>query len=238
MNPMLMAVFLGERNKGMNRRNFPATAHNVRVLRFGNKGLLMAQNCRTEKTSKDSTPAISQNSLSSRILQAYFRKRAHSCVVRDRLKDFQIERLRKEKTRVIGTLTVHPSSFQTSPGKDLNNGSSLSWVSHNTSNTGFSKFLQQHASATAVALDFDSMSLPAMSLTISSTLRQACINLEGAFDCVSMAYGTQKLTVSVDVVGVDFKSSWSPSALFTPSLNVERVEVQTTRRRSAIAVFL
>ena len=74
---------------------------------------------------------------------------------------------------------MHPPSFQTSPGKDLSNGSSLSWVPHNTSNTGSSKLLRQHASATAVALVFDSMSLPAMSLTISSTLRQGCIGPRG-----------------------------------------------------------
>ena len=219
MNPMLMAVFLGERNKGMNRRNFPATAPNVRVLRFGNKGSVMAQNCRTEKTSKDRTCAISPSSVSSRILRAYFRKRAHSSVVGDRLKDFQIKQLREEKRRVVGTLTVHSPSFQTSPGKDLSNGSSLSWVSHNTSNTGSSKLLRQHASATAAASVVDPTSSSAMSLTISSTLRQACIDLEGAFDCASMAYGKQKLTVSADVVGVGLKSSWSPRALFTPSLN-------------------
>ena len=66
-------------------------------------------------------------------------------------------------------------SLQISPGKDLNNGSRNCWVSHNASNTGPSKLLQQHARATAVACPSSATSSQAMSLTISSKWRQGCI---------------------------------------------------------------
>ena len=83
--------------------------------------------------------------------------------------------------------SVHPPSFQTSGGKDLSNGSIPSWVSHNTSNTGSSKLLQQHASATAAALILDPTSWRTMSLMISSTLRQACIRSRRSVSRASMA---------------------------------------------------
>ena len=75
---------------------------------------------------------------------------------------------------VVGALTMPPPS-QTSLGKDLSNGDRKLWVSHNTSNTGSSKLLRQHANATAAALAVDVTSSQAISLMISSTLRQACI---------------------------------------------------------------
>ena len=103
------------------------------------------------------------------------------------MKDFRIKELREKEVCVIGALTVYPPSFQTSAGKDLSNGSSPSWVSHNTSNTGSSKFLQQHASATAVALALDLTSWWTMSLMISSTLRQACIGSRRSVSCASTA---------------------------------------------------
>ena len=172
-----MAVVLGKRNKGMNGTKSSVTSGNLRVFRFGNKGpLVVMQSCRTESTSEDKLflgPYLS----SSRILRAYFRKRAHSSVVGNLLKDFKTKRFEQCKTRVVDVLTVHLPPFQTSPGKDLSNGSSRPWVSHNVSNTGSSKLLQQHVSATAVALAFDATSSQAISLTISSTLRQACIGL-------------------------------------------------------------
>ena len=89
-------------------------------------------------------------------------------------------------------------------------GSSLSWVSHNTSNTDFSKLRRQHASATAAVLDFDTTSSPAISLMISSTLRQACIGPGG---CVLLCRRDAKTKNSRSVptlLGVSFKSSWSP----------------------------
>ena len=71
---------------------------------------------------------------------------------------------------------VPPSSFQTSRGKHLSSGVSWYCVSHNASNTGSSKLLQQHANATAVALASDTTSSHARSLRISSTSRQGwCI---------------------------------------------------------------
>ena len=70
---------------------------------------------------------------------------------------------------------MHPPSFQTSPGKDLNNGSSNPWVCHNTSNTGSSRLLQQHAREASVALPPDATSSRAISLSTSSTQRQGCI---------------------------------------------------------------
>ena len=145
--------------------------HNSRVLRFGNKGSLVARCCKTESTSGDEMPSL----LSFRILRAYFRKRTHSGVVGNLLKDFQTNQLWEVKMYRVGVLTLHSSSFQTSLGKDLSNGRSCSWVSHSVSDTGSSKLLRQRANATAVALALDAASSEAMSLTISSTLRQACI---------------------------------------------------------------
>ena len=78
---------------------------------------------------------------------------------------------------IVGELTML-SSFspsQISGGKHLSSGASSFWVSHNTSNTGFSKLLQQHANATAVAFASDATSSHAKSRRISSTLRQGCI---------------------------------------------------------------
>ena len=88
LNVMFMVVVLGERNRGIKEMDFPATKDSSRVFRFGNKGSLMAQSCRTEKTSKDRMFKV-QSPLSSRILRAYFRKRTHSSVVGDLLKDFK-----------------------------------------------------------------------------------------------------------------------------------------------------
>ena len=79
---------------------------------------------------------------------------------------------------LIGVLTsFHSSGLKTSSGKDLNSGSSRVCDPHNASNTGSSNPLLQHASAAAVAPAFDATSSWAMSLTISSTLRQGCIGL-------------------------------------------------------------
>jgi hypothetical protein len=80
--------------------------------------------------------------------------------------------------RVVGTLTLHLSPSQTSPGKDLSNGSSRACVSHNASNTGSSKLLQQHAKASVVARSPDATSSQTISLRISSTLRHGCIELK------------------------------------------------------------
>ena len=79
-------------------------------------------------------------------------------------------------------LTVHSSSFQTSPGRDLSNTSSPCCSAHNTSNTGSSKLLQQHANETAIPFASDATSSHARSLRISSTLRHGCIlGLKDAF---------------------------------------------------------
>ena len=87
-------------------------------------------------------------------------------------------------------------------------GSSLSWVSRNTSNTGSSKLRRQHANATAAVLDFDTTSSPAISLMISSTLRQTCTGPGG---CVLLCRRDAKNSRSVPtLLGVGFKSSWSP----------------------------
>lgn len=80
---------------------------------------------------------------------------------------------------VVSALTIHLSSTQTPPGKGLSNGGSSFWVSHNMSNTGSSKFLQQRASATAVVLAPDATSSPVTSLSILSTLKHVCIGTGG-----------------------------------------------------------
>jgi len=128
-----------------------------------------------ERVSKDRVSGA-QHPVSPRIFRAYFRKRAHSVVVGSLLKVFRIKSLKKErKGRVGGTLTMHPSSTQTSPGKDLSNGCSRFCSAHNASNAGSSKLLQQQAKATAVPFPPDPTSSQAMRLKISSTLRQGCI---------------------------------------------------------------
>ena len=81
---------------------------------------------------------------------------------------------------VVCALILHPLSFRTSPGKDLNNVRSLSCVVHDESNTGSSKLLQQHVRLMAVAFPPDITSSWAMSLTMS---------LEGTLGCVSMVHG-------------------------------------------------
>jgi hypothetical protein len=86
-NSMLMAVVLGERNKWMNGMNSPVVAHNLRDFRFGNKGLFTARDCKTAKTSGDEEFGL-PGSPNLRIFRAYFRKRAHSSVVGNRLKDY------------------------------------------------------------------------------------------------------------------------------------------------------
>ena len=176
---MLMAVVVGERSEGMNGINLGMVDHDSRYFRFGSNGSPIAEDSRTAKTSEDKDRLAS--SLIIRILRAYFRNRAHSSVVGSLLKDFRSRWLRKRKTRVIGALTVYLPSFQTSPGKDLSNRSTLSWVSHNTSNAGSSKVLQQQAKATAVAFASDPTSSRTRSLRISSTLRHTCI---GSIECV------------------------------------------------------
>ena len=89
-----------ERNEGMNGMNSPVTSHNWRIFMCGNKGLLMTQSCRTESTSERGRYRMAHSS-SFRILWAYFRKRAHSNVVGNLSKDFQIEQSRK------GVLLAH-----------------------------------------------------------------------------------------------------------------------------------
>ena len=148
--------------------------HQTKLFRFGNKGSSMAQSCMAEKTSGDGG-AEAVGCVNSRILRAYFRKRAHSAVVGSLLKDCKVESSRKEKPYLVGVLTVHPQSLQTSLGRDLSNGANRSCVSHNVSNTGSSKILRQHARSTAASFSPDVISSQAMSLKISSTLRQGCI---------------------------------------------------------------
>ena len=53
VNLISTEVVLGEMNEGMNGMNFPVVVHNLRDLRFGNKGSLMVQNCKTAQTSDD-----------------------------------------------------------------------------------------------------------------------------------------------------------------------------------------
>ena len=87
--------------------------------------------------------------------------RATGCVNRGRITD------------VVGT---HTLGSQTSSGNMQSNGTNpSSWVSHKTSNTGSSRLLQQHAKVRAAFLHPESTSSDAISLTISSTQRQGCI---------------------------------------------------------------
>jgi len=91
----------------------------------------------------------------------------------------QIVEERKLNRHVVGALTLYPPSFQTSPGRDLSNGRSVSCPAHNASNSGSSKLLEQHARLTAVLPPPDATSSRATSLKISSTLRQACVGSGG-----------------------------------------------------------
>ena len=95
----------------------------------------------------------------------------------------------------MSVLTVYSPSPQTSPGKHPNNLDRLSCVAHNVSNTGSSKLLQQHAKQTAVASLSEVTSSQAMNLTISSTLRQWCIEPRGCvWPCIDEAPTTWQLT--------------------------------------------
>lgn len=159
----------------MNEANSSVMLDKWRVFRFGSNGSSVAQSCsRTGNTSRGMWRSPHRSS-SVRILPAYFRKRASSSAVGSRLKDFRIKKSREGKTHVIGTLTMFRPSFQTSLGKDMSSGGSRLCVSHNESNTGSSKLLQQHARATEAAHPFDATSSWAIRLTISSTYRQGCI---------------------------------------------------------------
>ena len=75
----------------------------------------------------------------------------------------------------MNALTLYPPSLQTSPGKHLNSGVNRACVAHNASNAGSSRLLQQHAKETAAAFPPELTSSRAISLRISSTLRQGCI---------------------------------------------------------------
>ena len=173
-NLRAMEVIPGERNKGMNGIRHPSIPIKSRVLRFGSKGSFMVQVCMTESVSGDTESEV-KSCLSSRILRAYFRKRAHSIGVGSLLKDFRIKKLRKEKRHVSCALTLYLPSFQISLRSELSNVNSLSCVPHNVSSTGSSKLLQQHAKLTALPFPLDATSSWPITLTISSTLRQACI---------------------------------------------------------------
>ena len=82
-------LVLGERNKGMNGINHPCISVDVRVFKFGSKCSFMVQSCMTENVSGD-RESLSKKCLSSCILRAYFRKRAHSAVDGSLLKDYRI----------------------------------------------------------------------------------------------------------------------------------------------------
>jgi hypothetical protein len=106
------------------------------------------------------------------------------------------------KNNVVDALTVHPSSCQTSPGNNSSNGSSPSCIAHNASNTGSSNLLRQHASPTAVAFPLDATSSLAMNLTISSTLRQECIE-SGVRVWPSMVHGLNDSSHSIPAVSLE-----------------------------------
>lgn len=165
---------LGETNNRMKGTNSAVVNHNSRAFIFGSKGSSKLERCKTMNTSED-RPSREPASLSFRILRAYSRKRANSGVLGSLLKYFRTTRLREETAYVIGELTVHLPSFQTSPGKVFTNGLSRCWVSHSASNTRSSKLWQQHAKATAAVRPRDATSSRAISLTISSTWRQAYV---------------------------------------------------------------
>ena len=81
----------------------------------------------------------------------------------------------REKRYFVEALTLYPPSFQISLGRDSSNRSKEYSSTHNVSNTGSSKLLQQHARLTADPFPLDATSSWAISLTISSMLRQVCI---------------------------------------------------------------
>lgn len=108
---LILMTVQAERNKGVNGTNRG-------TFIFGNRRALVARSCRTEKTSGDRT-ARGHGSLSHRILRAYPRKRARFNTVGSLLRVFQGKRI------VMDVLTVNPSRFQTSSGRELNNALSL-----------------------------------------------------------------------------------------------------------------
>ena len=113
---------------------------------------------------------------------------------------------------------MYPPSFQTSPGKHLNNLNRSNCFAHNTSNTGSSRLLQQHARQAAVAFPLDSTSSQAMSLTISSTLRQRCIESKRCvWSCTSQAWIMRQLTFDTSAISAlgGLELMWS--RLFTGS---------------------
>ena len=67
LNPRIMAVVLGEMNKGMSGINDLSTSHKRRVFRFGSKGLLMMESRMTERTFQDGESRVAHPE-SSRIL--------------------------------------------------------------------------------------------------------------------------------------------------------------------------
>jgi len=81
----------------------------------------------------------------------------------------------REKRHVVDALTLYPPSFQISPGRDSSNRDKEYCFAHNVSNTGSSRLLQQRARLTADPIPLDATSSWAISLTISSMLRQVCI---------------------------------------------------------------
>ena len=91
-----IGVVPGERNKGTNGINVPSIPLKQRVFRFGNKGLLIVRSWMAKKNSGDGDSGVTI-SLSTRILRAYFRKRAHSVIVGGLLEDFRIEPSKREK---------------------------------------------------------------------------------------------------------------------------------------------
>ena len=164
--------------KGMNA--FVAPVH-TNSLSPGNQGSLTVRSCSARRIS-EVTGSLEVSTLSFRILRAYFREWAHSNFVGILLKAFQTKQLSASEINSTARLTKPPLlSSQASCGIHLSSGVSRSCVSHNASNTGSSKLLQQHANATAVAFASEATSSHARSLRISSTLRQECIlNLENA----------------------------------------------------------
>ena len=89
-NVIPISMVPGETNKGMKGANSAVVERNSRVLRFGSKGPLKLKCCKTKHTS-GVTPFKESNSVSFRILRAYFRKRASSGVVSSLLKHFQMK---------------------------------------------------------------------------------------------------------------------------------------------------
>jgi len=220
-----MVVVLGERNEGMKGMNSPVTGHNSRVFRFGNKGSLMVQSCRTGSTSGSSMPR-EPHSASFRILRACFWRRVHSVVVLGLSGVCQIKWLKGWNARVVGVLTMHLPSSKTSLGKNPSRGSNSSCLSHNAPNAGSSKLLQQHANATAAACCLCATSSWATSLTISSTWRQGCIEIRRYVGRVSETRRNFKPTAPAEVFG-----TWSPGSIVTCTGGVvERWGVEQVRR--------